>query len=307
MTLPLGLHLRVLPRFAGVPLDATRLALSTGLARVNGALFPLNDWRPPTEAEARLLLGDGAVGLPAAAVGPHPSRAVRADTVRASRVVPLRVRGEKSPNELSPPVDAPAHGRAGCISLFALPKHLRAQWWDLAAAAGSADLADGVAAYVGAVSQFLQFKGVDVPTPCACQIVVSRPRPDLAGEPLHPFPLMPPDAELDGPGTAAAGVSDLKLTHGGRLLGAINLADDPSWLLVLACRTPAQMAAAPPGITPFTFPESGVAPDISVAPVLRVEMGPGEGCLLAPDYTAAAFSPRPGQELSMFLCLRNPF
>jgi hypothetical protein len=191
-----------------------------------------------------------------------------------------------TPDELSPLVARAEPQRSedleDCVSLFQLPGHLRAEWWQLLEQAEGAlgeGRLPGFEAFVNRVGEFLAFKGLAIPEDARCDVVVSSPgqRPVGAGiEKSRPAGLLcslaaqAPWPRAEEPGWP-------------RQWGGINLGDEEASVVLvnLPCR---QLDAElrrrfPDRPSPETVGELAgqflrSCPDY---PPVRLVLGPGEG------------------------------
>jgi hypothetical protein len=159
----------------------------------------------------------------------------------------------------------PPEEREGCVCLFQLPGHLRAEWWKRleqgADLLGTGPL-PGFEAFVSQVADFLAFKDLPLPDGAHCDVVLSDPRQRFVS-------WSPPEGAP-------------------RLWGGINLGDeDTSLVLVnlsygqmraeLHRRCPDQPAPATAGELARRFLTS-----CSDYPPVRLILAPGEGFRLPP-------------------------
>ena len=187
---------------------------------------------------------------------------------------------DELPLLISGPEHAPeSDAEAG--SLFQIPAHLRAAWWDLldrSAEAGCAAL-PGFEEFTRRVAEFLRFKHMDVPPGLQMEAVVTA-----AGRCS-----MRSDRETGAPaglGPSLAPWAACGLPEGGvlpRLWAVVNLGDEDTWLVLMGVPIQglaASLASRHPGQPlPTTVGELVGAflskfPDC--APV-RLRLGPGEG------------------------------
>jgi len=71
------------------------------------------------------------------------------------------------------------------ICLFAIPEHLRAKWWEMAARQIETlpSGLDGMEPFARAVAEFAQFKHVPLPRQCAFEVTLTSPHRDSIEEP----------------------------------------------------------------------------------------------------------------------------
>jgi hypothetical protein len=183
-------------------------------------------------------------------------------------------------DELSPLVSGPEND-AEAGSLFQIPDHLRAAWWDLldrSVEAGGAAL-PGFADFAGQVAEFLRFKHMDVPPGLQMEAVVTaagrcsmRSDPET-GAPAGLGPSLAPWAACVPPEGGAVP----------RLWAIVNFGDEESRLILIAVPIPglaADLARRHPGQPPPTTVGELVGRYLREFPdgsPLRLRLDPGEG------------------------------
>ena len=212
-------------------------------------------------------------------------------------------------SELSP--DAwPQH-----VCLFAIPEHLLAKWWELAA--GQVETLptglDGMAPFARAVADFAQFKGVPLPQQCSFEVTATAP----AG--------LPTTTNADGIAAPSAGPlfpssrTVFPLSRTAELIaakspvvGGVNLGDERTTLLFLNLHR-SRMAellngkrhgSQAVGVTAGDLVDLFLAhfPDY---PLVRLVLDPGEGVWL-PDANVIYDDDCSGkQDLDVWLILKD--
>jgi hypothetical protein len=208
------------PRFHLAPPWAQRLRVNRGMVRTADCWQPDDAWRPATEAELRVLLGEG----------------------------------------LSEP---PLWEKA--VAAFVIPAHLRARWWEVAAAGEEED--PNLEPFARAFAEFAQFKRLPLPPRCSFSVLVTPP-----GQPASL------SEAASRPRRAAAGV---------------NLGDERT--AVVVCNLVPD--ACPGGVTEFLQ----ACPDYLL---LRVWLEPGEGLWFPAGGVAWAACTRDKTELDIWLNVR---
>jgi len=183
MPLQAGFSFCMAPRFHSRLTWQARLRINTGVEGDGRRFYPRDDWRPPSPAELALLVDD-----------------------------PARMRG---------PAEATLFSSQ--VGVLVIPAHIRAAWWTVVERADvSSDKLDGYETFVTALSEFLRFKRMPLPSRCGFEVVASRPeqRSTRVGSTT---------GELAG-----LGFSETQATGSfSRLLGIINLGDEATRIVLL--------------------------------------------------------------------------
>ncbi len=190
--------------------------------------------------------------------------------------------------------------RAG---LLAIPSHLRASWWTVAERADTSNgRMEGYESFVAQLLEFLRFKRLPLPEHCGFDVVASRPSQrsthlDAAGESVMGL----------GFNTLLQGES----RHASRLVGAINLGDEATHLVLLNLSPPAMCSIlvrqGQTEITATSSPELlkqffAALPDY---PLVRLRLDPGEGLWLPNDAVVYDRDTQGKQDLDLVLTIRT--
>jgi hypothetical protein len=176
--------------------------------------------------------------------------------------------------------------------LFALPDHLRASWWDLAAQ--QVEMGPGrrpdLDAFARAIAAFLQFKKMPLPIPCTFDVVLTTPQQGALG--------------LDDPD----GISGEPAPP--RTVACINLGDEQTSLVLLPLSRSLREEMLRSGVTegpssPLGRTHSFLATFPSY-PLVRLFLEPGEGVWFPPVQILFAPGPLDKQDLDVWLMLREP-
>jgi hypothetical protein len=187
---------------------------------------------------------------------------------------------DELPLLISGPEHAPeSDAEAG--SLFQIPAHLRAAWWDLLdRSAEAGEVAQpGFEDFTGQVAEFLRFKHMDVPPSLQMEAVATAAgRSSMRNDPETGTPA--------GLGPSLAPWGACALPEGGavpRLWAVVNLGDEDSRLVLIAVPIQglaANLAPRHPGWPmPTTVGElvGCFLREFPDCPPIRLRLGPGEG------------------------------
>jgi len=218
MQLGTGYRFCMAPRFASALSWNERLQINGGVTRIEEGFIAEPTWHPATDSERAVLVA-GETTNPSSAAAKDPA------VVRLPPATPQAASGDDCrPSEESWRQD---------LCVFAIPEHLRAVWWELAARQVETLPAglEGMEAFARAVADFAQFKGVPLPPQCAFEVTLTP----AAGPPTSTSmgaietPARAPILHLSRAADAGAASS--------RVIARINLGDERTSLIFVNLRS----------------------------------------------------------------------
>jgi len=261
MQLQAGFSFCMAPRFHSRLTWQERLRINTGVEGDGCRFYPRDDWRPPSPAELALLVDDSA-----------------------------RRRGS-----------AEAALSSSQVGVLVIPAHIRAAWWTVVERADvSVGKLDGYETFVTALSEFLRFNRMPLPSRCSFEVVASRPdqRSTRVGSTT---------GELAG-----LGFSETQATGSfSRTLGIINLGDEATQvvLLNLPLRGMRAILATQGQADSMTMSAHDLLMRfftiLPTYPLVGVRLDPGDGLWLPDNGAVYDGDTRGKQEIDLVLTIRG--
>jgi hypothetical protein len=294
MQLAAGYRFCTAPRFASALSWSERLQLNGGVTRTEAGFIAESTWHTATDSELSVLVA-GETTKPLAPAA-KDSAAARLPSV-ASKTATSEDRG--------PSGESWRHD----LCVFAIPDHLRAVWWELAAKQVETLPAglEGLEPFARAVADFAQFKGVPLPPQCAFEVTLTPPVDAATSTNTSTITAGGRGALLRLSRAADADAAS------SREIARVNLGDERTSLIFLnlrSSRIAEMLADRPRSAESTTRVEHGdvvrsFLSHFPAYPLVRLVLEPGEGVWL-PDADVIYDDDRSGKsDMDVWLILRQ--